>query len=72
MEIASATIPVHVQSVSVVPRALDRGSETLLLNPVSFGGEPLASLAVNLTARRFAPMTQTEARRRDAETQSAW
>lgn len=71
-EITSAAIPIYGQSVSVAPRALDRGAETLLLNPVSFGGEPLASLANNSATRRFAAMTQVDARERDTETQSAW
>lgn len=71
-EITSAAIPVYGQSVSVTPRALDRGSETLLLNPVSFGGEPLASLANGSATRRSAVMTPADARERDTVTQSAW
>ena len=72
-EIATAAIPVYMQSVSVMPRDPKRESETLMLNSVSFGGEPLASVAANGSAtRRSAVMTPADMRERDTETQSAW
>lgn len=68
-EIAAA-ITVHARNVSVMPRNSIRDSGALVLNPVSFGGEPLASVAVAPATRRIAAAALADARER--ETQSAW
>lgn len=69
----ATAIPVYMRSVSVMPRDPKRESETLMLNSVSFGGEPLASVAANgSAARRLAVMTPADMRERNTETQSAW